>query len=172
MNSGNLTSTGENGGEETGNAPADRAVSKRTISQIAKAELAGRTDRVPGQFARYVASGATAASVDIVTFYLLYELAGLHHFIAKPISFFLANLTNYLICCLWVFSARSLKNRVAEYGMFLLIGLGGLCIAAAVLYAGVDVLGFYAPYANVCTIFFTVGWNFTMRKLVLFRNKR
>ena len=150
---------------------------KRRLAALAKEELAGRTGRLPGQFARYIASGAAAWLVDIIVFYLVYRFAPLdcfgdrRHFAAKVVSFLAANLTNYLICCFWVFSSRSSRNAAVSYGMFLLIGLGGLCIASAVLFAGVDVLGFYAPFVNIATPFFTIPWNFTIRKIALFRNR-
>ena len=144
---------------------------KTGLKSRAKASLVDKTDRVHAQFGRYVVSGGAAMLLDLSLFSLLVKLLHVHYLIANPISFLAANLSNYMISTRWVFSSRAVKNRFIEYGIFILIGLGGLAISQSCLWAGVEVVGLDEVVAKVCTILFTVGWNFTMRKTLLFHKK-
>ena len=94
--------------------------------------------------------------------------------IAGASGFIIGLVVNYLISIAWVFKRKDI-NRVKEFTVFAIIGIIGLCINTGVM----EALGLWLTANNnwmflfkkLIATFVTLIWNFTGRKLILYRKK-
>lgn len=131
--------------------------------------FAGPTGRLHIQFIRYVIVGIVATAVDFGILTLLVEAAQLHYLAANACGFTAGLVTNYLLSVWWVFSSRLASSRMAEFLIFSAVGAVGLGISEGCMYLGVDIFGLDYRVAKVMSVVCTLVWNFTARKVLLFR---
>jgi putative flippase GtrA len=124
--------------------------------------------RVADESVRYLAASALALAIDFGLYSGLIRLAGVDYLVAAPIGFAAGLATVYAVSIRWVFRHRRLKSVRTEFMVFALIGLAGMALNQAVIWAGVEKLALSYELAKVlsaCTVF---GFNFVSRKLLLF----
>jgi len=117
---------------------------------------------------RYVAAAAVALAVDFGTYVALIRLASVHYLVAAPIGFTLGLVTIYVLSVRWVFTVRRFADARAEFAIFALIGVAGLGLNQAVIYAGVELLSFSPELAKILSAGTVFCFNFGLRKLLLF----
>ncbi len=120
------------------------------------------------QFLQYTLVGGTAFVVDFSGLYLLTEQAGFHYLVSATIAFFLGLVINYLLCIAWVFDVRIMSNRLHEFTLFGVIGIVGLLLNNALLYALTDWLGLYYLMSKAITAGIILIFNFSLRRRILF----
>jgi putative flippase GtrA len=69
----------------------------------------------------------------------------------------------------WAFGRRSMDNRVAEFGVFMAIGVAGMGVNTLILWLWQGVLGLHYLLGRIVSAFFGYAWKFAARKLALFR---
>jgi putative flippase GtrA len=108
---------------------------------------------VAGEGTRYLVASAAAFAVDFAAYVALIRLASWHYLLAAPAGFALGLATIYVL---------------AEFALFAAIGLLGMTVNEAVIYAAVEHgrLSFEAAKLASAAVVFTL--NFTLRKLLLF----
>jgi putative flippase GtrA len=121
-----------------------------------------------GEGARYFGASALALAIDFGTYSGLIRLAGVHYLAAAPIGFALGLATIYALSIRWVFRHRRLTNARAEFALFALLGLAGMALNQAIIYAGVEWLGLAYELAKAASAGAVFCFNFVSRKLVLF----
>ena len=121
------------------------------------------------EFIRYFAASLLALIVDAGVLWLLTSVVGVSYIISGAISFVLGLILVYVLSITWVFDSRAVNSRVAEFGVFLLIGLVGLAINEGVLWLATDVLGLYYLMSKLLSVILVFSWNFGARKYTLFR---
>lgn len=121
-----------------------------------------------GEGVRYATASAAALCVDFGTYWSLIHLAGVHYLLAAPAGFALGLATVYALCVTWVFTRRRLSDRRAEFVLFAAIGLGGMALNQAAIYAGVEHLGLTYEHAKLLSAGIVFSFNFALRKLLLF----
>jgi putative flippase GtrA len=131
----------------------------------------GRTRSLGVQFFRYTVSGALATVADFGTYAVLVKVLNIHYLIGNAASFSMGMTVNYLMSIWWVFPRRHVRSKRLEFAIFVLVGLAALGMSELCMYLGVHVFGIYDILAKVLATGFTLVWNFSMRKLLLFRNK-
>jgi putative flippase GtrA len=117
---------------------------------------------------RYAAAAAVALAVDFGTYVGLIRLASVHYLVAAPIGFTLGLVTIYVLSVRWVFTVRRFADARAEFAIFALIGVAGLGLNQAVIYAGVELLSFSPELAKILSAGTVFCFNFGLRKLLLF----
>jgi putative flippase GtrA len=121
------------------------------------------------EFLRYGIASGVAFVVDAGALILLTELSILPYLASAAVGFILGLITNYLLCISWVFSARNMSSRRAEFMVFTLIGAVGLLLTETILYLGTDAMGFDYRLSKLSAVAVVFLWNFALRKLLLFR---
>ncbi len=121
------------------------------------------------QLAKSMAVSALAFGVDFGLLALLTEAAGVHYLVSAGISFAAGTTVSYLLSVAWVFPERRFASRVLEYGLFLGVGLVGLGLNEALLWAFTEPLGIFYLLSKLIAAAIIFSWNFWARKLLLFR---
>lgn len=128
----------------------------------------GDTTTATVELPRYFAVSAAALAVDAGGLWLLYELVGLHFMAANAVSFLLGSIVAYLGSIFWVFRSRRINGPAVEFALFVAIGLGGLLVNEAMLWAGVVLAGSGLAAAKVAAAGSSFAFNFVVRKYLLF----
>jgi len=123
---------------------------------------------VAREWLRYVAAGCVALAVDFGTYVALIRLADVHYLVAAPIGFALGLATIYAFSIRWIFAHRRIADPRVEFGLFTLIGLGGMALNQGVVYGGVEWLALSYELAKVLSAATVFCFNFAARKMLLF----
>ena len=124
--------------------------------------------RVADEGVRYFAASALALAIDFSLYIGLIRVVDVHYLIAAPLGFALGLATIYLLSTRWVFMERRLADRSAEFALFGLVGLAGMALNQAVLFAAVQWLAASFELAKVISAGVVFSFNFASRKLLLF----
>ena len=117
---------------------------------------------------RYLVASAAALAVDIAVYLALMHLAGVHYLVAAPAGFTCGLVAIYFLSARWAFTVRRYADRRLEFALFTAIGLAGLLLNQAVIYAGVTGLALSPEAAKLLSALAVFGFNFSARKLMLF----
>ncbi len=128
-----------------------------------------RLRRNLAEFFRYFVVGGVAAVADIGTLYLLHERLNVHYVPANVISFTVGLTVNYMLCVAWVFRHRTVDNRAAEFLIFGGVGIVGMGVNTAVLWACTEFMAIPVMASKLVATFVVFLWNFGGRKVILFR---
>ncbi len=120
---------------------------------------------------RYVAASAAALALDFGTYSGLIRLAGVHYLVAGAIGFSLGLGLVYVLSTRWVFAFRRVDDRRAEFAVFAGLGVAGLALNQAILYAAVEWLRLGYEMAKAVAAILGFGFNFGTRKLLLFTRR-
>jgi putative flippase GtrA len=124
------------------------------------------------QVFRYLVSGGVAFLVDAGLLALLTECFGQHLLLLwTAIAFGAGLLTTYLFSIAWVFDNRSMRSRTAEVAIFVGIGIVGLGLTELLMWLLTGKAGIHYLVAKVITTVIVFVWNFSAKKLILFRSK-
>lgn len=131
--------------------------------------LVARSDRLVVQLARYVVVGGLAFVVDFGALIGLTELGGINYLASAAIAFLLGLVTNYLLSIGWVFNRRAVDNPGAEFALFAGIGIVGLGLNEGIIWGLTEGLAVWYPLSKIASTAVVFGWNFGVRKALLFR---
>lgn len=148
-----------------------------------KSLFVGDTNNTFIQFFRYCFVGGLAFLVDFGAIYFFVEVLRFDQIAAATIAFVEGLIVNYLLSTFWIFKNSKIKNPLAEFLAFALIGVIGLGINAAIIWLFRDVLApmhlfgsilpadkYYLAGKLVSTVIVFL-WNFIARKVFLFGKK-
>lgn len=136
-----------------------------------KALLVQPTGSILHQFARYLVAGGLAFVVDFGSLYLLTEYAGFHYLVSAAIAFIFGLLTNYLLSRLWVFDRRTMDSAAMEVIVFAAIGVVGLGLNEAIIWAVSEKLHLHYMLAKAVSSAVVLVWNFGARRAMLFSDR-
>ena len=120
------------------------------------------------QSVRYAAASVVALIVDISILWMLVFFLLSPYLVAAAISFFSGMCVTYLFSVKLVFDRRALRDRRAEFLIFLAIGAVGLAINLGVMAIAVTYLGLHYLAAKIIAAACTIICNFTARRELLF----
>lgn len=129
------------------------------------------TDNVWIQLFRYFFVGGTAFVVDFGLLWVLTEWGGLHYLLSAALAFMAGLIVNYMLSMLWVFKDHTLRNRIAEFAAFALIGLIGLCLNETIIWGTTELLSQHYLASKIISTAVVFFWNFMARKYLLFNGK-
>jgi putative flippase GtrA len=121
-----------------------------------------------GESVRYGLASAVAFCVDFAVYLGLVRVAGWHYLLAAPAGFALGLVAVYVLSVRWVFPVRRLSDMRLEFVIFLAIGLVGMAVNEAVIYAAVEHGRLSIELGKLVSAAVVFALNFTLRKLVLF----
>lgn len=131
--------------------------------------LVTKTGNVFIQLFRYTFVGGLAYIVDFSSLFALTEYVGIHYLTSATIAFVFGITTNYSLSILWVFDGRMIKNKWLEAGIFMLIGVIGLCLNLLFMWILTEYIHFHYLLSKAVATVFVYMWNFFVRRYTLFR---
>jgi putative flippase GtrA len=120
------------------------------------------------EFLRYFIVSVGGLALDFAILIALTEGAGFHYLVSNAIAFTVGTTVGYAVCVAWVFETRRLSSRHWEYTAFLVIGVAGLALNEAALWALVEGGGLHYVAAKVGASGASFGFNYLARKRLLF----
>jgi len=119
------------------------------------------------QFIQFAVVGAAATALQYLVLIVLFQL-----FLASPVSasaigFVFGAVCSYLLNRQCTFRSQGAHRRLIM--RFALMAAAGLCMNNAVMYLGVRVLGFYYLIAQCIATCVTLGMNFVVARIWVFR---
>ncbi|MFI4937123.1 MAG: GtrA family protein [Candidatus Berkiellales bacterium] len=120
-------------------------------------------------FYRYVMVGAAAACVDFALFLLLRDMIDAHYLIIATMSFMVATLVNYLLCCRFVFNHTHRYSPHTKLALTYLISSVGLLIHHSCLWVAYEWLLIPLVLSKIAAMGTAFCWNFLSRKYFVFR---
>jgi putative flippase GtrA len=149
--------------------------------------LTGRPNHWSIQLLRYTFVGGVAFVVDFGLLVLFKEavlpsvirllalegsaFAHYDYLVAATLSFFGGLATNYALSITWVFEARQVKSRLAEFALFAGIGIVGLLLNAGIMALCTEVADVYYMASKLVSTVVVFLFNFVARKATLFTSR-
>jgi putative flippase GtrA len=124
---------------------------------------------VSREFGRYFVAGCLAFACDASTLYVLTRFLRVYYLKSAIAGFGFGLVVSYLTSRFWVFERRTVTNTTVESAIFSGIAISGLGLNEAVLWIFQAKLGIGYLIAKFVSGGALFGWNFTVRKLALFR---
>lgn len=146
---------------------------KELISLICRYDLRGlfieETENIMVQFFRYIFVGGISFVADAGSLFVI-ENWGVNYLLATAIGFCFGVIVNYKLSKKFIFTKEaSLKNAKDEFLIYILIGIAGLLITEILMYIMTDNLGLYFMISKILVTVVTLVWNYSARKIILYR---
>ena len=129
------------------------------------------TDNIYLQFFRYLFVGGFSFLIDFFLLYFFSDICHIYYLISAFLSFIISLIVNYFLSTKWVFNQSQLDNKLVEFNIFAIIGVGGLIITEILLYAFTDILGIYYLISKIFTTAIVMFWNFILRRIMFYGKK-
>lgn len=120
------------------------------------------------QIFRYLTAGLFAFIVDASFLFILTEYLHLYYLLSALLAYSIGLLISYTANIVWVFDSRKQKRRSVEMLIFITITLIGLLITFALMWFLTSELNIYYLISKVITTIIVFGWNFLLKKWILF----
>lgn len=129
------------------------------------------------EFIRYIFVGGAAFIIDMMTLYffktkVFFELGNMGIYISTALGFLAGLIFNYIFSLIFVFkSAKEEKKgrNIFSFLLFSLIGVIGLFLTEAGMYAGVDLFNINYLLTKIVVTTIVLIWNYVARKILIFR---
>lgn len=123
------------------------------------------------QFSKYLVVGGAAFVIDFLTLYSLTEWFGIYYIASASIGFLAGLIFNYGLCLAWIFDHRAIRNQTHEFLIFSTIGIAGLILNNAIIYALTEWAGFYYLASKLLAAVLILAFNFVLRRQILFTKR-
>lgn len=120
------------------------------------------------QFFRYVLVGVACTIADYTVLVTLTEGFNVSYLISAYFGFAAGFLTNYIFTLLWVFNKRRINNKLAEFSIYLITGLGGMLLNGFIIWLLTDHIHMHYAISKAFSIIIVYLSNFFIRKYALF----
>ena len=120
------------------------------------------------QMFRSLFVGGLSFLVDSAVLTIL-ESFGIHYLAAAAAAFIFGLVFNFMLTKRFIFT-QGAENTKAEFPAFALIGIVGLAFTELLMYLFTGLFGFYVLISKAIAAVIVLFWNFSARKLLLYRN--
>ncbi len=121
---------------------------------------------------KYIISGTTAFSVDILFIYVLTEWFYVWYLLSAVLAFTVAFFVSFYLQKFWTFRDNDRKKIYKQMGLYLIIGLLNLVINTGFMYLLVDVFGIWYLFAQVIMCGSIGLYSFLIYNFLIFNNKK
>ena len=126
------------------------------------------TVALPQTLFPYLLTGALAACVDWLIFYIFAVQGDLPYLWVSAVGFVLATLVNYFLCIRVVFRNSRKSTPSVELTLIYLVSGTGLLLHQAIIYYAISVRGIDMMLAKVAATGLVFSWNYSLRRFVIF----
>ena len=126
------------------------------------------TSNLAIQVFRSLFVGGLAFVADAGSLWLI-SITGLHYLLCSVFGFIVGVTVNYLLSVRFVFKEKASVGRFGEITVYFIVSVIGLGLTVLLMWLFTDILGFYFMVSKVFATVITFFWNFSSRKLLLYR---
>ena len=126
------------------------------------------TIALPQTLFPYLLTGALAACVDWLIFYLFAVRGDLPYLWVSAVGFLLATLVNYFLCIKVVFRANRKSAPSVELALIYLVSGTGLLLHQTIVFYAISVRGIDMMLAKIAATGLIFCWNYSLRRFVIF----
>ena len=115
-------------------------------------ELALFTEKIFGRYAiyfRYLISGGSAFTANIVALYVLTEYLEIYYLVSTPIAFFIGFIVSFIMMKHWTFQDNSVDGVHRQFVLYLVVTFFNLLLNTALMYLFVERVGVWYMLAQV-----------------------
>ncbi|OHA20349.1 MAG: hypothetical protein A2849_01065 [Candidatus Taylorbacteria bacterium RIFCSPHIGHO2_01_FULL_51_15] len=98
---------------------------------------------------RYLASGGTAAAVDLLALYIGTDLLHIHYLISAALAFIVAFFVSFMLQKFWTFQDHSIERVRLQMTLYFLVAGGNLALNTLLMYFFVEKLHLWYLLAQV-----------------------
>ncbi len=151
------------------------------IGTFLKKVFIGKAENTFFELCRAIIVGGVAFLVDMLLLIVLKELGNASTLLSATLSFIIGTLVNYLLSTYWAYSSTNIENGAVRLLMFTAISAVGLLLNnLIILFFDKHVtiggaIGKLIPayvIGKVVATMIVFFWNFTARKLLIYRKKK
>lgn len=118
---------------------------------------------------RYLIGGGTSAAVNLIIFYFLNSVSGVHYITSSVIAFAFAFFVSLTFHKFWTFRDHSTQNMHIQGFYYLLSSLFGLSLNTLILYICVDYFGLLPLVGQIIAGALTACCTFFISKYIIFK---
>jgi len=120
--------------------------------------------RLVGQFWRYFLGAGVGYIFDFTTLIVLTEVFSVNYLLAAAIAFTVGLIIVFIISKRFVFGDSKIKSKSLEFGLFAIIGVGGLGILTLLMWLLTDIGGINYIISKILATIVVYAWNFFVRR--------
>ncbi len=139
------------------------------ITKLTRTLFKDKSSTLRTEIFRYTIVTGVSFIFDFGLLYLLTDILHLYYLLSAVISYGSGMAVNYSLSVKWAFGRRSMTNRMAEFGVFIAIGVAGMGVNTLILWLWQGVLGLHYLLGRIVSAVIGFVWKFAARKLALFR---
>jgi putative flippase GtrA len=136
---------------------------------LARTFFRGKSSELKIEIFRSLIVTGVSFIFDFGLLYLLTDVFRFYYLFSAVISYGTGLAVNYLLSVKWAFGRRSMTNRMAEFGVFIAIGVAGMGVNTLILWLWQGILGLHYLVGRIVSAAIGFAWKFAARKLALFR---
>ncbi len=118
---------------------------------------------------RYVVSGSTSATVDLLILYILYSVLHLQYLVSAVLAFIVAFWVSFFLHKFWTFQNHSLHKVERQVGMYFASSLFGLSANTLLMYVFVSIFGVGVILSQVFVGIIVACMTFFISRHVVFK---
>jgi len=118
-------------------------------------------------FVIYCVIGLSGVALDYACYFVLVNWLGVYYLLANAVSCSLGISNNFLLNCFFNFKVND--RLLARFGSFYCVGLLGLAVSSAMLYALVSLARMNPNYSKLWTLAVVVVLQYNLNRLISFR---
>jgi putative flippase GtrA len=119
--------------------------------------------------------GASGFVVDLLTYFTLQSLLGIHFLWARALSYWVAASWNWLFNRIFTFAHRYKKRRLKQWSQYVTLSLIGFGLNWGTFYLLTSHSSFFYKYkalALIMGVFVGMFFNFTLARTIVFSHKQ
>jgi dolichol-phosphate mannosyltransferase len=128
-------------------------------------EFFGRYDVI----LRYGISGVIGILVNLITLYLLTDLAGLWYLLSAVLAYIMSFIVAFTLQKYWTFRDTDHSRLPRQATLYLMIALGALLFDLLALYILVDIFEFWYLGSQIFVLAIIAGTSFLLNKNITFK---
>ena len=128
-----------------------------------------KTPNVAIQAFRGLFVGVIAFVADAGILWLLATM-GIHYLAGAVFGFIFGVMVNYTLSVMFVFNKKASISRVGEIMLYFVISLVGLGLTIGLMWFFTEIAGLFFMISKAASALIAYAWNFTSRKLILYKN--
>ncbi|MBU1102182.1 glycosyltransferase [Patescibacteria group bacterium] len=123
------------------------------------------------QIIRYIISGGTAATVNLVLLFVLTDIFGIWYLLSSTLAFSTAFFVSFYLQKFWTFRSKNQEKIYQQMALYFSVAVINLGLNAALMYFSVDILRIWYLFAQILVSGIIAVESFLVYKFLIFNRQ-